>query len=149
MRYNPKFIKFEKFWNSEIEKKLFRCSKDLGFYIPLKKTLTPAKCSSYRRIRLFEIWKKHVSELSQHKSYAVDFSESGLLLSKRKYSVTTALHDDRHLSQIIIFYLFQHCKLNYTKFKAAFEIMDEEIYKGHKFSSFMKEKWYYMKIFFS
>jgi hypothetical protein len=149
MRDNPKFIKFEAFWNSEIEKKLFRCSKDLGFYVPLKKVLTSKNSPRYRRDRLFEIWEKHIAQLNQHKNYAVDFSEGGLLPNKRSYSVTTALHDNRHLSQIIIFYLFQHCKLDYTKFKTAFETMDKEIFKGHRFSSFMKEAWYYTKIFFS
>ena len=147
MQYNPKFIEFEKFWRSKVEKKLFRCSKDLGFYAPLQKVLNPQKSYFGRTSGLYKIWEKHTLSLSGHLKSTLDFNEDLFLF--RKYPVITALKDNRHLSQVIIFSLLLRCDIDNYKLRDAFYTMNKELFKGHKISSFVKEKWYYVKIFFS
>ena len=146
--YDKKFNEFLKFWNSEVEKKLFRCSKEYGIYNAIKKTLNPKNKSDWDDY-LYGYYRRLIDELFLNINSIVDFTNGEYKLIKRKYCVRTALGDKRHLSQLLIFSILQRSCVDNDKFRNVFNEMDKELFRGHKLSAYATEKWNLIKLFFS
>ena len=138
------FEEFLCFWNNEVEKKLRRCSKEFGFYPKLWTTLF----NKDKKIPVLIGFYKHVKNRFTYRTNPkniIDLSNAGV---KRKFSVLTPLKDSRHFSQLVIFKIFESLCLDDETFKKAFKMMDNEIYKNHKFETFYIEKIGLIKAFF-
>lgn len=142
------FINFKKFWDSEVEKKLFRCSKEYGIYNQIKKVLNPSH-KRYRDDALKKIFNELVLDLYFHPCGIIDFSSKNYKLINRKFTVSTAIYSKRHLSQLIVFKILEKTYINDEKFLDVFRKMDRQLYKNHKLSTFIIEKWYFFKLFLS
>jgi hypothetical protein len=146
--YDNGFKKFLDFWNSEVEKKLFRCSKEYGIFNLVKKTLNPKSKSNWDD-NLYAFYRNLQDELILNRDSIIDFSNGNENLIKRKYCVRTAQNDNRHLAQLVIFHILQRSMIDSTKFKQVFLAMDKELYKGRRMRNFCYEKWGFVKLFFS
>lgn len=148
--YEKNFKRFLDFWNSEVEKKLFRCSKEYGAYNQLKKTLNPNSKSDWD-YHLYKIYNLLLKDLSSHLNCMIDFTadDRTFFIINRKYCVRTALNSNRHLSQIVIFGILQKSQISEKKINQIFVEMDKELFKGHKLNAFLTEKWNLIKVFFS
>ena len=144
------FIDFKKFWGSEAEKKLFRCSKEFGIYAQVKKILNP-KNKKYREGEIKKIYEEVFGILFLHKYGVIDFSDydNKRVLTNRKFTVSTAFHSKRHLSLLVIFRILEKIHIDEIKFKKLFEKIDIELFKQHKLSTFFIENWYFIKLFFT
>lgn len=144
MRNQLEFEDFVCFWDDEIEKKLRRCSKEFGFYPKLWVTLFNKDKKIPMLEGLYEYFINRFTYRTNPKSI-IDLSNIGV---KRKFSVLTPLKDARHFSQLVIFIIFERLYLDDETFKKAFKMMDNEIYKNHKFETFYIEKIGLIKAFF-
>lgn len=138
------FEEFLCFWNNEVEKKLQRCSKEFGFYPKLWMTLFSKDKKIPVLIGLYEYVINRFTYRTNPKNI-IYLSNAGV---SRKYSVLVPLNDVRHFSQLVIFKIFENLYLDDETFKEAFKMMDNEIYKNHKFETFYVEKTSLIKAFF-
>lgn len=139
--------KFIQYWNGEMEKKLFRCSKEFGFYKNLKKTIG-SNCGTFQA----EFYKRSlaelVTELDRNKKDIVNFADI-LDEVNRQYPVHTALHSRIHLSHLFSFLILQKCKISHEKLVDGFKWMTTEIFDDNKSASRLLEIKSYVKLFFS
>ncbi len=160
MNYTTKFLEFEGFWKSNIERKLFRCAKDLGFLDRLKKELTGnSKMTSRDKfIKIYNILRK---DLNSHDNLVIDYvNDKRRMKPGLKFTASTALNDKRHFSQLVAFSILDKIfTSSYSLIEYDFSIsselyskatimMTDEIYHGHKISSYIKEQFYLFKLFF-
>lgn len=138
------FLEFRTFWDNEINKKLFRYSKEFEFYEKLKKILGPKQKSN-----LLNIFTSVMRNLISNNAKVIEFTrEHDFNNVSRKYSVCTAINDKRHFSQILVFQILRKCSLQKEIFMEVFEKMDEEIFKGHRAQAFFREKYDLVITFF-
>ena len=138
------------YWDGEMQKKLFRCSKELGFYNKLKKTLSPRGylfATSGGRLALLN---KLLIDLNENKDGVLNFEnlfeENG---KGYTYPVHTALRSKVHLSHLYSLAILQKCGLSHTDLIKSFGWMTREIFKGHKMYAKRKEMMGYFRIFMS
>ena len=146
--YDKNFKSFLEFWNSEVEKKLFRCSKEYGVFNLVKKALNPKSKPNWDD-NLYTFYRKLHDELIVNRDSIIDFSSGNEKLLNRKFCVKTAIDDNRHLSELMVFYILQHAMIDNTRFKQVFTAMDKELYKGRRVRNFCYEKWGFVKLIFS
>ena len=141
---------FLMFWDGEMQKKLFRCAKELGFYNKLKKTLSPRGylfATSGGRVALLN---KLLIDLNENKDGVLNFEN--LFEEEGKdytYPVHTALRSKIHLSHLYALTILQKCGLSHYELMDAFKWVTKEIFKGHKMYAKRKEMMGYFRIFMS
>ncbi len=141
---------FLMYWDGEMQKKLFRCSKELGFYNKLKKALSPSGylfATSGGRVGLLN---KLLIDLNENKDGVLNFE--GLFDDEGKdctYPVHTALRSKIHLSHLYSLAILQKCGISHSELSNAFKWLSKEIFKGHKFYAKRKELVGYFILFMS
>lgn len=139
---------FVDYWNSEVSKKLFRCSKEFGFYHVLKKVLK----SDYSYSRNEIIYKSLVhllNDLYDNKKEIIDFSHLLDKQNRLRYPVYTALTSKIHLSHLVTLCLLRKCNLSHQLTVDAFEWMTVEIFKENRCKARWNEIRAYIKLFFT
>ncbi len=140
--------KFIEYWNGEVAKKLFRCSKEIGFYKELKKTLNTSY--SYKRDEFItKSLDELLIELNRNKRELVNFSEILTNENNIQYPVWTALYSKIHLSHLFTLLVLQKCKLSHQTVAEAFNWMTNEIFKNKNVRILWAELKIYVKLFFS
>jgi hypothetical protein len=132
----------------EMQKKLFRCSKELGFYNKLRKTL---KHKGY----LFaisggktDLFNKLIADLKENEDGVLDFEKLfGGVGKDYSYPVHTALRSKIHLSHLYSLAILQKCGLSHQELIDAFKLVTKEIFKKHKRYARFKEIIGYLRIF--
>ena len=155
MKYSSTKEKKElkQFWDGEIAKKLFRCSKEFGFYPKLKKILK-SKYSSENDAVFFQYADSALHDLRDNKLEVLSFArlipdeymQKGLRIT---YPVYTAFISKRHLCHIIALSVLNNCKISHEIRISAFIWLTREIFEGHNIKANLKEKIGYIKLFFS
>ena len=140
--FHDDFEDFLIFWNNEVEKKLFRHSKECGVFNKIKKALNPLNKPNWDD-NLRKYYNQINDELLLNNDCVIDLSVG------RKYCVKTASNSRRHFSQIMVFFVLQHSEISEDKKREVFIEMDKELFKKSKIRNFFLEKWYYIKLFFS
>ncbi len=141
--------KVSKLWNSEIEKKLFRCSKELGVYSQIKKSLGKFDyCNSTLwKIKKFdslccELW----ASLRINRGSIVAFENMGV---KFTYPVPTALNDERHFCHLLVLNIIMKASLKHDASQKLFQDVSKEIFKSHRLHTKYVRAKNFFKIFFS
>lgn len=143
-----KFNKFRAFWNKEVKKIFFRYSKEYGIYNKIKITLNPNN-KQYWDDNFYEIYARLVNILMEGDEAMIDFNATFKSNNiKRKYCVKTALKDNRHLSQFLIYFILARSNIKSDVFEKIFIKIDKELFKGHKINAFLIEKWYLITLYF-
>ena len=141
-------VKFIEYWNGEVAKKLFRCSKEFGFYKELKKTLNTSY--SYKRDEfIVKTLDELLAELNRNKRELVNFSEILTKENNFQYPVCTALYSKLHLSHLFTLLVLQKCKISHQTVVEAFNWMTNELFNGKNGRALWAELKIYVKLFFS
>ena len=142
--------KFMLYWDGEMQKKLFRCSKELGFYNKLKKALSPRGYLFASSGGKMELLTKLLNDLKSNNDGVLNFE--GLFDDEGKdciYPVHTALRSKIHLSHLYSLAILQKCGISHSELSNAFKWLSKEIFKGHKFYAKRKELMGYFILFMS
>lgn len=143
------FEDFKNFWYSEIEKKLFRCSKELGFYKKLKRVLATNKLNDSRDLILYSFYKKILDRAIDYENCLIHFDQPLLSSSvKRTYSTNLVLKDKRYFSHLMVYSILYRTMI-YTEskmFDDAFAMMDKSIFGKRIIRSFFTEKMSILKV---
>ena len=140
--------KFIEYWNGEVAKKLFRCSKEFGFYKELKKTLNTSY--SYKRDEFIaKTLDELLAELNRNKRELVNFSEILTKENNFQYPVCTALYSKLHLSHLFTLLVLQKCKISHQTVVEAFNWMTHELFNNKNGRALWAELKIYVKLFFS
>ena len=141
--------KVTKLWSSEIEKKLFRCSKELGVYSQIKKSLGKFDyCdSTLWKIKKFdflccELW----ASLQTNRGSIIAFENMGV---KFTYPVPTALNDERHFCHLLVLHIIMKASLKHDVSQKLFQDVSKEIFKHHRLHTKCIRIKSFFKIFFS
>lgn len=115
--------RYKNLWDSEIEKKLFRCSKELGVYNVIKKT-----CSKPKLIK--EIKQKTFAALKDNEDKVLSFTH---MASNLSYPTLTAIEDERHFCHLLGYEIII-CSTYITKdtMNKLFNDFSKEVFKKHK-----------------
>jgi hypothetical protein len=140
--------KFLKYWEGNISKKLFRCSKEYGFYPILKKVM--GRSDTNKRINfLTHTLNALLVELNRDKKGVVTFSDLDRREKKLKYPVYTALHSKLHLSHLFALCVLQNCNISHQALSDSFQWLTDEIIEKNKNKAAFIEVTSYIKLFFT
>lgn len=141
--------KISKLWNSEIEKKLFRCSKELGVYNQIKKSLGKFDyCdSTLWKIKKFDfLCCELLASLQANIGLVIAFENMGV---KFTYPVLTATKDERHFCHLLVLYVIMKASLKHDVSQKLFQDVSKEIFKHHRLHAKYVRTKSFFKIFFS
>lgn len=138
---NEKLYKFLDYWECNISKKLFRCSKEFGFYGQLKELMGPK--DSFKRIEFLA---------TKIVTVAVKISTNPLSVitcgTDRVYEVYTAAFSKNHLSHLLATEILKDLRIATPTFYMADEWLYDEILGKNRFEKKFYEFKAYIKLFF-
>ena len=140
--------KFLKYWEGNISKKLFRCSKEYGFYPILKKVMGGSDTN--KRINfLTRTLNTLLEELSRDKKGIVTFTDLGERKENLKYPIYTAFHSKLHLSHLFSLCILQYCNISHQALSDSLQWLTDEIIEKNKNKVAFIEAISYIKLFFT
>lgn len=125
------FEEFKAYWDSEVEKILLRCSKELGFYGRIKKILL--KGNDSKTAILHKVYLRQLDELKRYETFLIEYRFKN---EKRTYSSKLISSDKKYLSQIIVHILFHYMRMP----SAVYDSFDEMFFEKEQIKSYIKEK---------
>ena len=141
------FENYIKYWYDDIEKKLYRCAKELGFYKKLKKVLSINALNDSRDLILYSFYNKIVKKSVDYENCLIHFDDDFCSSSvKRVYSTNLVLSDKRYFSQIMVYSILKRVTTYDKLMDDAFLMMDELIFGKRKVRSFIIEKMSILKV---
>ena len=142
-----KYKDFKLFWDGEIEKKLCRCAKEFRRYGRLKKILTPKYYADDPDVFFYnKYYLPALQNLKTHKKEILNFKTfDGRKV--RKFPVYGALNSKRHLSLVVAYKILLELGLYGCQFDDAFIMLQKEMYKNHRFETFLCNRLNYLKLF--
>jgi hypothetical protein len=142
-----KYKDFKLFWDGEIEKKLCRCAKEFRCYGRLKKLLTPKYYADSPDLFFYnKYYLPALKNLKVHKKEIINFKTyDGRRV--RKFPVYGALNSKRHLSLVVAFNILLELGLYGNQLDDAFIMLQKEMYKNHRFETFLCNRLNYLKLF--
>lgn len=144
--------KFIKYWNDEVAKKLFRCSKEYGFYNDLKKSL--GTNSTNRGILLLKWLDELLNTINERSKDIIEFSDILTEENEVKYPVYATLYSKVLLSHLFSFYVLsaitcsKNKRLEHQKFVESFNWLTNDIFSNNKKKIYLSKVAAYTKLFF-